>query len=203
MAPPSTRLRRGVVGLGRELAAAVVFAAALAQTTAVNDLPWKLPQPGWLAAVAAWPRMLARWDVLAAPPSEDEVLIVDGQTKSGRSIDPLTGREPEFNPGAMRGTGLGQLWDEYLWRIHQREWFDYQRAFRDYLSKGGPGWDEQQGDNQLVGLDAYWVKQAIPAPGQPRPAALSGREKLFTQSRGGRASPDRAMPVLRPEILKH
>ena len=199
---PSTRLRRGVVGLGRELAVAVVFAAALAQSTAVNDLPWRIPQPAWLAAVAAWPRMLARWDVLAAPPAEDEVMVIDAQTRGGRSVDPLTGKEPEQNPGAMRGTGLGQLWNEYLWRIHEHDWFDYQRAFRDYIAKGGPAWDDPQGDNQLVGLDAYWMKQPIPAPGQPRAEALSAREKLFTQSRGGRLNATKTLPVVRPDMLK-
>ncbi len=200
--PPSTRLRRGIVGLARELAVAVVFGAALAQTTAANDLPWRLPQPKWLAAVAAWPRMLARWDVLATPPAEDEVVIIDAQTRGGRSIDPLTGKEPELNPGAMRGTGLGQLWNDYLFRIHQREWAEFQRAFRDYIAKGGPAWDEKQGDDQLVGLDVYVLKQPIPAPGQPRMDGLSAREKFMSQSRGGKLSAERGLPLLRPDALK-
>jgi predicted DCC family thiol-disulfide oxidoreductase YuxK len=201
-AAPSTRLRRGVVGVARELAVAVVFAAALAQTTVANDLPWRIPQPKWLAAVAAWPRMLARWDVLATPPTEDEVVIVDAQTRGGRSVDPLTGKEPELNPGAMRGTGLGQLWNDYLFRLHQREWAEFQRAFRDYIAKGGPAWDEKQGDDQLAGLDVYVLKQPIPAPGQPRKDVLSAREKLMSQSRGGKLNAERGLPLLRPDGLK-
>jgi len=86
---------------------AVVFAAMLSQTTHANDLPWQLPQPRSLAAVASWSRMLAHWDILAAPPTEDEVFVADGQTRGGKSIDPFTGKEPEMNPGNMRGTGLG------------------------------------------------------------------------------------------------
>jgi predicted DCC family thiol-disulfide oxidoreductase YuxK len=199
---PSTRLRRGLTGAARDLAALVLLAAAVAQTTAANDLPWQVPQPKWLAAVAAWPRMLAQWNVLATPPAEDEVFVVDAQTRGGRSIDPLTGSEPVLDPGAMRGTGLGQLWNDYLDRIRQREWNEYQRAFRDYLAKGGPGWDEQQGDNQIVGLDAYWVKQPIPEPGQPRPDGLSARDKVFTQSRGGRLNAAKSgLPLLRPEMF--
>jgi hypothetical protein len=178
----------------------VVFWAMLAQTTHANDLGKELWQPRWLAAVASWPRMMARWDVLVSTPTEDEVFVADGQTKGGASVDPLTGREPQFDPGAMRGTGLGQLWNDYLTRIHEREWFDFQRAFRDYISKGGANWEPTSPDDQLVGLDAYWVKQPIPPPGEPRAASISAREKLFTQSRGGRGS-DHMLPILRPELL--
>jgi predicted DCC family thiol-disulfide oxidoreductase YuxK len=201
VAPPSTRLRRAVTGLFREAAVAVIFAAALAQTAHSNDLPWKVGQPKWLAAVAAWPRMLARWDVLVSPPQEDEVLVVDAQTRGGRSVDPFTGKEPLLDPGAMRGTGLGQLWNDYLYRIHQREWGEYLRAFRDYLNRGGPAWDQKEGDDILVGYDAWWLKQPIPAPGEPRAQGLSGREKFITQARGGRAG-DKVLPLLRPDLFK-
>ena len=199
--PPATRIARAFTGLGRDLAVAVVLAAALAQTTAVNDLPWKVPQPKWLAGVAAWPRMLAHWDVLASPPVEDEVMVVDAQTRGGKSIDPLTGKEPVFDPGAMHGTGLGQLWNDYLYRIHQREWIEFQRAFRDYIAKGGPKWQEPQGEDMITGLDVYWLKQPIPPPGQPRVAALSARDKMFSQSRGGRFNPTKGLPLLRPDLI--
>ncbi len=199
---PSTRLRRGLQGILRDLAVAVVFAAMLSQTAHENDLGWKLPRPGWLAGVATWPRMMARWDVLASPPMEDEVMVIDGQTKSGKSLDPLTGREPEWNPGAMRGTGLGQLWNDYLHRVHEPRWFDFQRAFRDYITKAGPKLPDPPGDSQLTGLDAYWVKQPIPRPGEPRVDAVSAREKIFTQSRGGRGGLEKALPLLRPELIK-
>jgi len=198
--PPSTRLRRGILGFLREAAGAVVGAAAITQTTAANQLPWKLPQPPFLAAVARWPRMLAHWDVLASPPLEDEVLVVDAQTRSGISVDPFTGKEPVLDPGAMRGTGLGQLWNDYLYRVHQREWAEYLRAFRDYLNRGGPAWDQKEGDDVLVGYDAWWLKQPIPAPGEPRAKGLSGREKFITQARGGRFG-DKVLPLLRPDLL--
>ncbi len=142
--------------------------------------------------------MKARWDVLTAIPTDDEVIAVDGLTRGGRSVDPLTGKDPVLDPGEMRGTGLGQLWNDYLWRIRQREWFDYQRAFRDYLNKGGPGWDQKTGDDQIVGYDAYWIKQPIPAPGEPRAAGVASREKFMTQARGGKG----AAPLLRPDLFK-
>jgi predicted DCC family thiol-disulfide oxidoreductase YuxK len=202
--PPSTRLRRGVVALARELTVAVVFAAALAETTHANALRWTLPQPSWLAAVAAWPRMLARWDVLAAPPPWDEVMVVDAQTRAGKGLDLLTGKPPDLDPGAMRGTGLGQLWNDYLDRIHQREWADYQRAFRDYLNRGGPFWEPKSEDDQIAGYDGLWIKQPIPPPGQPRATGLAGHDRFMVQAKGGlltdKAFGPRILPVLRPQI---
>jgi predicted DCC family thiol-disulfide oxidoreductase YuxK len=199
--PPSTRTRRLLTGGLREIAAAVLLFAALAQTSKVNALPFHVPQGGTLAAVAVWPRMIARWDVLTPePPKDDEVYVIDAQTRGGKSIDTLTGKEPSFDPGAMRGQGLGQLWSDYLARSNQKEWIDFQKAFRDYLAKGGPGWDDKQGDDQVVGLDAYSVKQPIPAPGAPRSAESITKEKLFTHSRGGRLNLDKTVPFLRPDL---
>jgi predicted DCC family thiol-disulfide oxidoreductase YuxK len=198
---PAKRLARGVTGVIRDGLAAVVLAAMLAQTGHENAVGWKMPQPGWLAGVATWPRMMARWDLMATVPTEDEVLVIDAQTKDGRSVNTFTGKEPVMNPGAMNGTGLGQLWNDYFYRIHQKEWIDFQRAFRDYLTRGGPAWEDKSGDNQLLGYDVWWLKQPIPRPGEPRAQALSGREKMFTQSRGGRFQLDKGLPLLRPEVL--
>jgi hypothetical protein len=201
---PAVRIARGFTGLTRDLVALVVFAAAVVQASQVNErLPWKkLPQPKWLASVVVWPRMLEGWDVLVNLPTEDEVFVVDAQTRAGRSIDPFTGKEPELDPGKMRGTGLGQIWNDYLWRIHQREWFDYQRAFRDYLNKGGPKWTPGEGDESLAGYDAYWIRQPIPAPGQPRPDGVTAREKFMSQARGGKFAAERMLPLLHPDPKK-
>src|SRR5262249_14734487 len=65
LAPPSTRTARAVSAVLREALVAIAFIAMLAQTGAANAIPraLKLPQGHVLAAIAAWPRMLARWDV--------------------------------------------------------------------------------------------------------------------------------------------
>jgi predicted DCC family thiol-disulfide oxidoreductase YuxK len=196
---PATVLTRRIFGSFREIVVAVMFVAMLAQTARANALSVTIPQGKVLAAIAAWPRMLARWNVLTPePPKVDEVFVVDAQTRTNQSVDPLTGREPQVNPGAMRGTGLGQLWDDYLTRIHDKEWYEFQKGFRDYLPKGGPGWSDATGDRQIGGFDAYWVKQPIPAPGEERTAEAT-REKLFNYSRGGRLGADKALPSLRPD----
>ncbi|MFO0760403.1 MAG: DCC1-like thiol-disulfide oxidoreductase family protein [Byssovorax sp.] len=200
---PSTRTARFVTGALREVLAVVLFVAALAQTTKENALPFRVPQGPKLAAVAVWPRMMARWDILTPePPRSDEVYVIDAQTRGGKSVDPLTGKEPLFDPGAMRGQGLGQLWSDYLARMNQKEWADFQKAFRDYIVRIGPGWPDPQGDDQISGLDAYWVKQPIPPPGQPRTAESITKEKLFTHSRGGRLNLEKTLPIFRPDLQK-
>lgn len=196
---PATLLARRILGSFREVAVAIMLAAMLAQTTRVNALPVTIPQGKVLEAVAAWPRMLARWNVLTPePPTVDEFCVVDAQTRNNQNVDPLTGREPQVNPAAMRGTGLGQLWDDYLTRMHETAWVEFQKGFRDYLTKGGPAWADATGDRQIGGFDGYWVKQPIPAPGEAR-AAEATRERMFNYSRGGRLGTDKALPVLRPD----
>ena len=146
----------------------------------VNDVPWKVPQPPWLAAVAAWPRMMARWDVLAAPAHRRRG--ADRRrpdARGGRGLDPFTGKEPVLDPGAMRGTGLGQLWNgSPLSSIHQREWLEYQRAFRDYLNKGRPRLRNQEGGRRAARRLRRLVDQAAhpPAPAKSAlPASPRGR----------------------------
>jgi predicted DCC family thiol-disulfide oxidoreductase YuxK len=203
VAAPAVRLVRGVTGGVREVLALVVLAAAVSQATQVNDVGWKkLVQPKWLEAVVIWPRMLEKWDVLASPPTEDEAFAVDAQTKGGKNLDTFTGKEPDLNPGHMRGTGLGQLWNDYLWHVHQKEWSEFQRAFRDYLNKGGPRWPYPEGDDAIAGYDAYWLKQPIPPPGEPRADSLTARDKFMTQARGGKLASDRILPVIRPDLNK-
>jgi predicted DCC family thiol-disulfide oxidoreductase YuxK len=183
--PPSTRLRRRIVAIAREIAMVVLFAAALAQTVRANGLGWPVPQPAWLEAVAAWPRLLARWDVIAAPPTEDAVVVVDAQTQSGKSVDLLTGRPPEIASPSRRGPALGQLWSDYLDRVRRPEHAAEQRYLREYLDRGGPAFTLDPGD-PIVGYDVLLVRQPIPAPGEPRDAPRTP-EPIFTQAKGGRS----------------
>jgi hypothetical protein len=145
--------------------------------------------------------MLGRWDMLApAPPTEDSALVVDAQTKGGRSVDPLTGAEPDFSL-VRRPVHLGQLWSSYIDRIVDKEWDPYQKAFKDYLGKGGPEVDTKVNDNAITGYDAIWIVQPTPPPGAAEPPPDAERKSLWTHSRGGRMGGDR-VPILRPDARK-
>ncbi|MGK4008640.1 DCC1-like thiol-disulfide oxidoreductase family protein [Sorangium sp. So ce1036] len=203
---PAARTARAVAGSLREAAVLVVLAAMIAQTAKENPLPGAaaIPQGKVLAAVASWPRMLARWDVLAPePPRSNGLVVIDGQTRASQPIDPLTGEEPGLDPAGHPAAGLGQLWTDYLDRIRRPAWSGFQRAFRDYLAKGGPLSEGGKRDNALSGFDVYWIAAPIPAPGEPPPGSDDiEREKVMSHSRGGtkrlNVGPGRSpRPVLR------
>jgi predicted DCC family thiol-disulfide oxidoreductase YuxK len=186
-APPAVRVARLLTGGVREAAALVVVAAMLAQTAKENPgarMPM-IPQGKLLAGVAAWPRMLARWDLLAPePPRKNSMMVIDGQTRASVPIDPLTGVAPQPDLASRGSFRMGQLWSDYLARVADKQYSDFQRAFREYLSKGGPLSTGSPGDVQIAGFDAYWVTQTIPPPGGGSAGEVE-REKLFSQSRGG------------------
>lgn len=193
---PAVRLRRAISGLFREVGAVVLLLAALSQTGKSN--PWPaavtLPENRLFDAITGWTRMQARYDVLAPePPQQDGVLVVDAQTRAGRSIDLMTGKEPVFDPPRFR---MGLLWSDYVAQLRKKQIkdiSDVERGFRDYLVKGGPAWVPEPQDNQITGFDAYWITYKSPAPGQSG-VTLVGREKLFTHSRGGRGAPPMPAP---------
>lgn len=199
---PALRLVRRVFAVAREAIVVPVFIAMLAQTAHANALPTlasAIPRNDALAAIATWPRMLAHWDLLAgAVPREAGVFVVDAQTRGGQSIDLLTGREPVMDQASMRGTGLGQMWNSYLARIATKEYEGFQRAFRDYLAKGGPLAGGRTGDQVIVGFDAYWVVDTTPRFGQrTRVSQVVARDKVLTHSRGGRMNLERMPGILR------
>jgi predicted DCC family thiol-disulfide oxidoreductase YuxK len=198
--PSAVRALRFLTGFVREAAVVVLFVAALAQMTKENPLPFKLPQGPKLLAIVSWPRLLGKWNVLDVP-SEDGVFIVDGQTRKNTNIDPLTGLEPVTTAEAFNARRLGQLWNDYLGRVRLREYEPFQRAFRDYLTKGGPALEGKPTDEALTGYDGYWVRYSIATPGQTPMRTITGREKVFVHSRGGRSGMDR-IPLIKTDALR-
>lgn len=190
-ASPARRSLFRFTGAVRDLLAAVALFAMLAQAGRANHIPLldKLPQSGFLADVVAWPRMLARFDVLAPePPRVNAMLVIDAQTRRGDSLDPLTGQRPKLDPAQWRGSSLGQLWGDYLTRIHDKEWAAFEQAFREYINRGGFRAEDTSvtADDRIAGFDAYLISVAIPPPGAA-PTGEPSSEKLFSSARGGRS----------------
>lgn len=199
-AAPSVRARRAITGALREVGAVAVLLAALSQTAKSNPWPAALtiPQNAVFSAMTAWTRMHAQFAVLAPePPAEDGVLVVDAQTRGGKSIDPLTGEAPSMDAPRFR---LGLLWAQYTARIREKKFADLEKSFRDYLSlKGGRSGPPEAPEEHVAGLDAYWLVYKSPAPGGTA-AEVTGREKLFSHSRGGKG--DTKIPILRSPLIR-
>lgn len=196
---PAVRLRRRITGSVREAGAILLFSSLLAQTARSNPWPAGLtvPQTPFFAAVTGWSRMQARYDVIAPEaPTEDGVLVVDAQTGAGKSIDPLTGKEPSFDVPRFR---MGLLWSDFTLAVRKKVSPDFERSFRDYLVKGGSEWQGDTPDTRLTGLDAYWLVYKSPDPGG-KAVEITGREKLFTHSRGGHGGT--AVPIIKAPPLR-
>ena len=196
---PAARLGLGGLALVREALALLVLLGMVAQTGRANAVPEGarvLQSNRTLEAVAAWPRMLARWDVLAAP-VEDTKLVIDGQTKAGGEVDLLTGGAVELDV-TRPSRRMGQLWASYTERIAQKEWVDFEKAFRDYLVKGGPAFEgaERTPETTVTGFDAILVTRPSPPPGSDAAPADPTHRVLFSHSRGGggRTRGDRPVP---------
>ncbi len=125
----------------------------------------KVKRPEWTLKIMEYPRLLQGWGMFAPePPYEDGRVIVDGRTKDGRKLDPLTGAQPDFNPDAPHGWGHEQFWCDYHNRIRYSGHAPNRQHLRDYLLNvhkfsGRP-------DDQLVAFDVWWVQDQSPMPGE-------------------------------------
>lgn len=165
----------------REVAVLLVMIACASQVLMENRAvpKWLKPdsRPAWMDAVVIYPRLFQGWSMFApSPPTDDGMLVVDGVTKDGRRLDPLTGKEPSFDVQPKGGFGLNQIWGDFARRFHEDRFKTYWNGFRDFLRNhhkltGRP-------ENELVAFDVYWVNERIPLPGEPRNPPE--RRKLFS-----------------------
>lgn len=165
------RLELEKFGLGvKELIIAFLFAAvvmALIHDNRYASRRIKLKRPEWAVKLVEYPRILQGWGMFAPePPYEDGRLVVDGRTKDGRKLDPLTGLAPDFDPHAPDGWGHEQFWCDYHNRIRYSGNAPNRQHLREYLLKvhqyGG------KPEDQLVAFDVWWVQDQSPMPGEKR-----------------------------------
>ncbi|HTQ05046.1 MAG TPA: HTTM domain-containing protein, partial [Polyangiaceae bacterium] len=124
--PSAARLfwRRGVATL-RELAVLTVMVACGSQVLIENRaIPkWLKPEhrPEWMTSIVVYPRLFQGWSMFApSPPSDDGRVVVDGVTRDGRRLDPLTGKEPSFEVQPKEGFRMNQIWGDFHRRIGEQ-----------------------------------------------------------------------------------
>jgi hypothetical protein len=166
--PPRRRLPWGK--LREALIAFVMFAALLEICNANPAIRLKPPQPGWLADLILYPRLLQRWSMFAPDaPVDDGYGVIDATTVDGRHVDPWTGEPPDFelfDKGPIPGTIEAV---DYLFAMHLPDNERYRSELTRYLTRH---WHEQPGrtpNDRIVAFSYYWVSRKSPPRGSTTP----------------------------------
>jgi hypothetical protein len=138
---------------------------------------WAKPKrPDWVVQMVVYPRLFQGWSMFAPdPPREDGWMIVDGRTKDGRKLDPLTGKEPNFSMDLPGGPDFSPQWGAFHMRIFENRFRVYYNGMRDYLLRTHEISGRPQ--DQLVAFDAWYLSRRVADPGG-QPGAVQYR-KLF------------------------
>lgn len=180
----------------RELSVVVLLVAVAAQLTTESPVLARevtFDRPLWLSRIIEYPRLFQGWGMFAPePPYDDGHLVVDGRTRDGRKLDPLTGKEPNFDPFTREGWGLDQLWCDYENRIRLPHLAHHRQHLRSYLSK----LHEYRGhpEDELTAFEVWWVGDKSPPPGEQR----GEPEKPVMLLRQGHINDSGAQPWLEP-----
>jgi hypothetical protein len=178
---PAQLLRGRLVASVREAGVAALLVVCGSQLLIENPVVPAAWKPHWrppaFEAVIAYPRIFQGWSMFApAPPLSDGRLVIDGRTKDGRKLDPLTGGEPVFElqpPGAPRSN---LIWGYFHTRIAEDRFRGYWNGVRDFVMKHHEL--TSRPEDELASFEAVYVTQAFAPPGQKRPAPE--RRKLFS-----------------------
>jgi hypothetical protein len=128
-------------------------------------------------AAVAYPRVFQGWSMFApAPPTSDGRLVIDGRTKDGRHLDPLTGHEPVFELQPRGEPRSNLIWAYFHTRIAEDRFRAYWGGVRDFVMSHHKL--TERPEDELASFDAIYVTQSFPPPGEPRKPPE--RRRLFS-----------------------
>jgi Vitamin K-dependent gamma-carboxylase len=134
---------------------------------------WLKPskRPNWMTAVIVYPRLFQGWSMFApAPPLDDVAVVVDGRTKDGRHLDPLTGVAPSFDVSARAQHSRNCEWYYFDRHLNEDRFKAYLGGVRDFLKNHHEITGRPQ--DQLVAFDVWSVSEAIALPGAAKAAPV-------------------------------
>ena len=193
--PSAARLFfRRALATAREFAVLLIVVSCGSQVLIENRAvpKWLKPEhrPEWMTSIVVYPRLFQGWSMFApSPPSDDGRLVVDGITKDGRHLDPLTGLAPSFEVQPKDGFRMNQIWGDFHRRIAEQRFEPYLDGVREMLKNYHQITGKKE--DELVSFDVWFVNEHIPPPGEPR--AASERRRLFAWSAEPSGHP--AMPA--------
>jgi hypothetical protein len=168
----------------RESMVSVVLLAAFFQV--MHDNWWippkyRLEVPAALRPINLYPRLLQGWSMFSPEaPKTDGTLVVDGVTVDGRHLDPLTGKEPDFEAPLHGPWFHSQLQCDWTLKIS----FDGNKGYRDELKRYLLNWqriEKRPPGDRIVSFDLYWVSNDAPPPGSTEIKNI--RKKLLMSSK--------------------
>jgi predicted DCC family thiol-disulfide oxidoreductase YuxK len=179
-APARVALRTAARAL-REAAVAALLVVLVSETLSINRVvpAWlKPPQPVWLQAAVAYPRLIQDWSMFAPDvPRTDQNVVVDAVTVDGRHVDPyseVASRLP--NPGRNEIPARldnNSLFFGYATRI------PYEPAYFRALEAWILAYPERtkRPQDRVVSFDAVLVEDDSPPPGET--ASRNARSRVF------------------------
>ena len=178
---PLRRKTRRFVSVLRELAVATMLAAAVNQAlvelwVTKNLVKWPHPEP--LRSLSQKFRFLQGWFMFSPNPvMDDGTIVVDAKTIDGRSIDPFTGKPPNFDLLSAKSLRYNQIWCDYFNRMHEAGNANFRDAMKEYMFR----YPKRTGrpEDAIVSGDVYWVKDMNPPFGKTESYKLE-RQKLFS-----------------------
>jgi hypothetical protein len=105
-----------------------------------------------------------------APPLDDVAVVVDGRTKDGRHLDPLTGAAPSFDVSARALHSRNCEWYYFDRHLNEDRFKAYLGGVRDFLKNHHEITGRPQ--DQLVAFDVWSVSEAITLPGVAKAAPV-------------------------------
>ena len=153
-------------------------------------------RPDWMTSIVVYPRLFQGWSMFApSPPNDDGRVVVDGVTKDGRHLDPLTGKAPDFEVAPKHGYRMNQIWGDFHRRIGEARFEGYLEGVRDMLRNYHEITHNKA--DELVSFDVYFVSERIPPPGEARPAPE--RRVILSYSGDPAQRQQRGAPRARPK----
>ncbi|WP_240807765.1 HTTM domain-containing protein [Polyangium spumosum] len=165
----------------RELAVVVMLAGAVNQALVelwVVNRRVKVPHPEPLRILAQKMRYLQGWFMFSPNPvMDDGTIVVAAKTIDGRTIDPFTGKPPEFDLTKAQSLRYNQIWSDYFNRMHLPANSAYRDAMKEFLYR----YPERTGrpEDTIVSGEVYWVKDLNPPFGKKESYKLE-KDKLFS-----------------------
>lgn len=162
---------------------------------------WLKPEnrPEWMTAVVVYPRLFQGWSMFApSPPSDDGRVVVDGVTKDGRKLDPLTGQTPTFEVQPKGGFRMNQIWGDFHRRIGESRFEGYLEGVREMIKNYHVISGKKE--NELKSFEVWFVNERIPPPGGKR--GEPEKRRLFSWGASDSSQRSRRPPTPRPDSVR-